>query len=633
MILLGDCLERLKDLEENSVDAVVTDPPYGLAFMNKRWDAKVPSVDVWREVYRVMKPGAHLLSFGGTRTYHRVACAIEDAGFDVRDMLTWNYGSGFPKSLNISKAIDKAAGAEREVIGENPNKRDAHQKGARGFDSALAGEKLEAMRITAPATDAAKQWDGWGTALKPALEPIVLARKPLSESTVAANVLRWGVGGLNIDASRIGYQSPADFESAKGGDTGSANRSMDGWGLGKAIPQSEKISPQGRWPANLLLDEEAAAMLDEQSGQLSQCGGPKKTTHDKGMFGIGTPGAIYREESRGASRFFYVAKASKRERNAGLEGMPDVKMGFSDGANRAIASGANAYETETGGGINRIKETKNFHPTVKPIKLMEYLIKLITPKMAYHCESCYNGLHEKSQGNTHNSAPVQDMRENVSTVRQCETQEILFEGVPASSDEEAISDSMPLLQEIVSAGTGGTAAIDILQQELCDQGLGINQAHGQSIYNSEGLSNVVHAGASDGEQSGNDNGASPNRGQSFGAAAEEVGDSSSHQRKQSRQSNRESGDNVEAKARQIAKTKGKANSMSSLLANDQSVRTCPKCGEALKLGPSIILDPFAGSGSTGVAAFKNGYKFIGIEMSEEYVAIAEKRLQHARAES
>lgn len=286
-MLLGDCLEKLKTLEDNSVDAIVTDPPYGLAFMGKKWDYDVPSKEIWKEALRVLKPGGHLLSFGGTRTYHRMVVNIEDAGFEIRDQIQWIYGQGFPKSHNI----EKATGDEK--------------------------------------------YKGWGTALKPANEPICLARKPLEKGlTIAENVLKWGTGGLNIDATRVGYQSSEDFESAKGGDSGSSNRSMKGWGLSKSIPQSLKISSQGRFPANLILDETAAEMLGEPS------------------------------------RFFYVAKASKRERNAGLENEVKQKQGARPNSADATGKFPDHDHRETGG---------NNHPTVKPVKLMEYLCKLITP--------------------------------------------------------------------------------------------------------------------------------------------------------------------------------------------------------------------------------------------------------------
>lgn len=330
MIIRGDCLEKLKTLEANSIDSIVTDPPYGLSFMGKKWDYDVPSVEIWREVIRVLKPGGHLLSFGGTRTHHRMVLAIEDAGFEIRDQIQWLYGSGFPKSHDISKAIDKAAGAEREVVGNNPNHRGQSQ-----FENQYTKGLGQDGSITAPSTPEAKQWQGWGTALKPANEPIVLARKPLEKGlTIAENVLKWGCGGLNIDASRIEGGERPHIERRN-------DKSLDGDVYGSGINGSKSLGlfTQGRFPANLLLDETAAEMLDEQSGVL-KTGGPKyEDSHQKHhMFKGGRPDSHRPGDTGGASRFFYVAKASKRERGEG-----------------------------------------NVHPTVKPIRLIEYLIKLITP--------------------------------------------------------------------------------------------------------------------------------------------------------------------------------------------------------------------------------------------------------------
>jgi hypothetical protein len=198
---LGDCLEVLRTMPECSVDAVVTDPPYGLAFMGKKWDYDVPSVEVWAECLRVLKPGGHLLAFAGTRTQHRMAVRIEDAGFEIRDMIAWVYGSGFPKSLDVSKAIDKAAGAEREVVGFDPTCRLAMNQNMNDDGWQRIGQQGAA--ITAPATPEAQQWAGWGTAIKPSFEPVTVARKPLGGRTVAANVLEFGTGAINVDACRI----------------------------------------------------------------------------------------------------------------------------------------------------------------------------------------------------------------------------------------------------------------------------------------------------------------------------------------------------------------------------------------------------------------------------------------------
>ena len=369
MILHGDSLKELAKLDANSVDAVVTDPPYGLAFMGKKWDYDVPSVELWREVFRVMKPGAHLLSFGGTRTYHRMVVAIEDAGFEIRDQVAWLYGSGFPKSLDVSKAIDKAAGAEPTKVGEgykvpnikNNNYARAHDRGT------------EIHFATTATTATAKQWQGWGTALKPANEPIVLARKPLEKGlTVAENVLKWGVGAINVDAGRIGSETIKTCAKEKGS-------SFTSVGNAQGFNGCAENFHQGRWPANVLLDEEAAAMLDEQSlaGGMHGAGrsrgkGLSKQTNDGAMFGVGNHegNGVRFGDSGGASRFFYVAKTSKRERNAGLEGMAAVVR--NDGRDESLKSGDVP--------MNRSNNAKqNFHPTVKPIKLMEYLCKLITP--------------------------------------------------------------------------------------------------------------------------------------------------------------------------------------------------------------------------------------------------------------
>ncbi len=340
-----DCLEGMKLLDDNSIDSIVTDPPYELGFMGLKWDNMgiAYNIELWKECLRILKPGGHLLAFGGTRTYHRMACAIEDAGFEIRDQIMWIYGSGFPKSHDISKAIDKMAGAEREVIGEYRVTGNAltptSVKGGTyvtGAPSSGAGY----LKITAPATPEAKQWDGWGTALKPANEPIVLARKPLSEKTVAENVLKWGTGGLNIDGCRLNtLPRKTGTKPTNDKPTGTGNTLV---GSSKNRQAKYDMLNKGRFPANVILDEEAGKMLDEQSGILKSGGGNKANKKPPARKSQVIPtkdtGEIWEPNSGGASRFFYCAKASKKERGEG-----------------------------------------NNHPTVKPIKLMEYLITLITP--------------------------------------------------------------------------------------------------------------------------------------------------------------------------------------------------------------------------------------------------------------
>jgi len=280
VILNGNCLDVMGGMDSDSIDAIVTDPPYGLSFMGKRWDYDVPDVALWGECLRVLKPGGHLLSFGGSRTYHRMVVNIEDAGFEIRDQIMWLYGSGFPKSHNIG--------------------------------------------------------GGWGTALKPAHEPIVVARKPF-KGTVAENVLEHGTGVLNIDGCRVeGAPEPTRFDAAK--------HHHDGWRMtATGAETAASASPLGRWPANVILDEEAGAMLDEQK--------------------------------EGASRFFYCPKASRAERNQGCEDLEAAPKYRDFGLKNRIEGGEITNKRTN----EEARLTKNNHPTVKPVALMEYLIRLVTP--------------------------------------------------------------------------------------------------------------------------------------------------------------------------------------------------------------------------------------------------------------
>ena len=399
-ILCGDSLEVLKDFEDNYFDSVVTDPPYGISFMSKKWDYDVPQVELWKEVYRVLKPGGHILSFAGSRTYHRMAVNIEDAGFEIRDMLGWLYGSGFPKSHNIGKAVDKLGNKKgikiREEIAElikMSNKTDKELANICNVSSALVrfwrlkerniqfkeaeklkdiignlipnevkrevvGKKRSSLGGTVAAgernqeyinthknkevdiTKGNSEWEGWGTALKPAHEPIVMARKPFNTS-VAENVLTHGTGGINIDECRVGMsekdnkmleaKSSKEFKGVKP----FGNTNIKGSAL--------KPHSKGRFPANIIHDgsEEVLEVFEE------------------------------------SSRFFYCAKASKAERNMGLDDFEDVVGGSmkSNVQNKMELGGASLK-----GEKKPIQKTKNHHPTVKPIKLMEYLVRLVTPK-------------------------------------------------------------------------------------------------------------------------------------------------------------------------------------------------------------------------------------------------------------
>ena len=477
VIHVGDCREVMAGMEPESVDAIVTDPPYGLSFMGKDWDAPrmlgqvnrssekgnrgVPSgpgtnsrgyadndnasfqswSESWaREAFRVLKPGGHLLAFGGSRTFHRLTVAIEDAGFEIRDCLSWLYGSGFPKSLDVSKAIDKMAPragmfdafaahfaerrkasglSQKEIAAHFPSKTGGltgcvwnWENGANvptlaqwAILQPLLGlsdewrpliERIEAERevigkaewsnsanhfvpgedhtervhldITAPATPEAERWAGWGTALKPAWEPVIVARKPLV-GTVAANVMQHGTGALNIAGTRIGHA-----ETLTGG-TGT-NGKHAGWDrpwMHDGTPREGYRSTEGRWPANVALDEAAAEMLDAQSGErgggMATRGASSRIYGGGKGFTKGTGEVVGYGDTGGASRFFYVAKASRRERNAGLDGMPER---FTATMNNGI--GAREHDPS-----DPRAHTANHHPTVKPITLMRWLVRLVTP--------------------------------------------------------------------------------------------------------------------------------------------------------------------------------------------------------------------------------------------------------------
>lgn len=348
-ILQGDCRDVMRSLIERGVrvDAIVTDPPYELTskrpggrseatkgavmggFMRMRWDGTGVAFEpeTWALALDLLKPGGHLLAFGGTRTYHRLACAIEDAGFEIRDCIFWCYGSGFPKSLDVSKAIDKAAGVDREVIGAKYS--GCGNKRGPGFRH---DGDVDGVPVTAAATDAARQWEGWGTALKPAVEPIVVARKPL-EGTVAENVLAHGTGALNIDGCRVEAKGRPlrDAANIKGDSAGVYGDGLNG---SRAVGSTDL----GRWPANLVHDGSDEVLAGFPQTAPSKSGKPRASKSSGEGWGMTATGAEY-DDTGSAARFFYCAKASKKDRRE-----------------------------------------FNSHPTVKPTDLMRWLVRMVTPR-------------------------------------------------------------------------------------------------------------------------------------------------------------------------------------------------------------------------------------------------------------
>jgi site-specific DNA-methyltransferase (adenine-specific) len=333
LVLHGNNIKLLREMPDSRVDSIVTDPPYELGFMGKKWDSTgiAYSVELWAECLRVLKPGGHLLAFSGSRTYHRMAVAIEDAGFEIRDQIMWVYGSGFPKSLDVAKAINKAAGVEYEA-------KPASGVGFMNDTDDGYNTTLNQLVQVGESTVEAQEWKGWGTALKPAHEPIVMARKPIGEKTVAKNVLRYGTGAINVDVCRIpsndGFEKAWDKPVIT--NIGAVPQNY-GIGIGDGVSHTVDISGNkpngGRWPANFI--------------------------HD----------GLYEDWAR----FFYCAKAGKAERNAGLEELPIQRragLQGSDNDKEVLDPISERFRTDP---------SANFHPTVKPIALMRYLVRLVTP--------------------------------------------------------------------------------------------------------------------------------------------------------------------------------------------------------------------------------------------------------------
>ena len=540
--MLGDSLERLRELEVNSVDAVVCDPPYGLVFMGKKWDAQVPSVELWREVFRVMKPGAHLLSFGGTRTYHRMVVAIEDAGFEIRDQVMWIYGSGFPKSQDVSKAIDKQAGAEREVIGSRPLTGNGKtMKGGNFHQAETEADKIEKQAVfnfTAPATDDAKRWQGWGTALKPANEPIVLARKPLEPKlTVAANVLKHGTGAINVDASRI-----VTSDSLAGGRYADLPDLPDGNAYGAGINKRSKnefVQPHGRWPANVIFNEQAAAVLDEQSGVLVSKWGKQSqdSTSADSLFGV-ADGAKDRTnkftgDSGGASRFFYVAKSSKSERNKGLD-------------KTELVWENDAWEKQ---GLK--SDLADTFALLKDIS-----DDTLTDACSWSIEQF--GLKLTDQCPT---ATIFTIKTALSLITDLKTSNASQSSITSASIQDAIR-----MIEVSGLSLAESAALTSQSK--------------QNTTNEKTASvlGVVHALLQ-----------------------------------------------TLSQIRSYAKSGNFHSTIKPIKLMEYLVRMITPSG-------GVCLDPFMGSGSTGVAAVRLGFRFIGCEMSPEYLEIARKRIEHAQKE-
>jgi site-specific DNA-methyltransferase (adenine-specific) len=596
-VINGDCLTVMyAELEDNSIDAIVTDPPYGLSvhkpehiaaavaawlagevythkgkgFMGKSWDAFVPGPEVWREAMRVLKPGGHMAVFAGSRTVDLMGLSLRLAGLEIRDQLSWIYAQGFPKSLDVSKAIDKAAGAEREVVGSRAKAGDI-KGGAMHAGSNVVGVVTE-IKETTPATDAAKQWDGWGTALKPAHEPIILARKPLV-GTVAANVLEHGTGGINVDACRIGTNEDTARPNGSAGIASPGNALKVGGGHN-----------EGRWPANVIMDEEAGAILDAQSGfskpkskRVGRMGG------DRDGLGMGAGGdaiGIWPEDlGGGASRFFYCAKTGKKEREAGLTGEnmlcscheSELQKWLELDQNQSTASEraplAPRGTTESHETVGRSWPTDGTGSSITGDQSRPDMISTTSTETS-----------STTGSKTCDSSTEQPTSES--------TQGASLEAGSGSSPVQSVSKKSRLEKSIgTSAKRDGRCMEDVgratSQPSSEVKGIAVCRLCGRWC------TEPSSANVTGGRAEGSDGLKSPRAGS---------GRTSSGRL------------NIHSTVKPI-----------SLMSWLCKLITPPG---------GLILDPFTGSGSTGCAAVQEGFSFIGCELSEEYARIARARIEH-----
>jgi len=544
-LYVGDCRDVATQMEPGSISAVCTDPPYGISFMSKGWDHSVPGVQFWKLIAATMKPGAHLAAFGGTRTFHRIAVAIEDAGFEVRDTLMWLFGSGMPKSHDVSKAIDKAAGAQGGYGGP---KSAAHagwiERGRMRADEGHEGYQRPWMQDTEavdrnareylPATPEAEQWAGWGTALKPAYEPVILARKPLS-GTVASTVLAHGTGALNIDASRVA--STDGFEKAW--DKPVSTNISAGTYVNPEKRHTVDLSaykPSGRWPANVLLDEESAAELDRQSGTSKSTGG--RTVKRSGGGNVGSGKASEKSwtnddpgygDTGGASRFFYVAKASRRERGMGLHSTRTVK-----------------YNVSGIGGAALCAET---------VRLLEKATSDI-PTVSWHTGES-----------------------GVSITGLCH--------------QDSLSTTLTAIRQITASTTSPSLMLSPINESTQD-------ANSETV---SGGSPAGHVASSNGLM-----------------WISTDGETVSHPSAR---------DVASAVLLRISESDEDWTPLTNIHSTVKPLALMRWLLTLVTPPGGTILDPFAGSGSTLVAAAQLGIRAVGIELSEEYAEIAARRIDHA----
>ena len=606
-VINGNSLEVLKGMADNSIDSIVTDPPYGLSnhkpheiasiienwvhgrdcdpggkgFMGKDWDKFVPGPEIWKECLRVLKPGGHALIFAGSRTVDLMGLSVRLAGFEIRDQMQWIYASGFPKSLNVSKAIDKSAGAERDVVG--PGKWNARKpNGSAGLTSCGLGSSTNSdHQETAPATDAEKQWDGWGTALKPAHEPIIVARKPF-KGTVANNVQTHGTGGINIDGCRVGTGNEKTKAPTRRGGS-KAWFTTSGKNLGGD-------DTKGRWPANVIFDESAGAMLDEQSGERKSSGGGGRSTGIRGGAGaiwgsakIGHDGsAAQYHGTGGASRFFYCPKASKAEREAGLT-PENMLCSCKPEELEAWANEDQSQKTDEKA-VSRAKDTAGSSET---------------DANSWNTDGCGNSTTDE-KCRTDGTSTTSTM---TSKTTGSKTSNSLTGRPTSASTQAAKSETGNGSSRAQSAGKKSrlekSIGISASRDGRCTEDVGRATSHASSEVSGIAVCELCNKWCS-----------LPSAGALTGGRAEDSDGLKSPRAGAGRTSTGRL--NIHSTVKPIALMR-------------YLVRLVTPPG-------GTVLDPFTGSGTTGCAAALEGFEFTGVELSEEYCEIARARIAHREGE-
>lgn len=584
-LLKGNNMELLKTLEDNSVDSCVTDSPYGLKFMGKKWDYEVPSKEFWEEIYRVLKPGGHVLSFGGTRTYHRMVVNMEDAGFEIRDCISWLYGSGFPKSLNIGKQVDKIQGNEREVVGER------ELQGTAIHDGNHRREGMDTIDIT----KGTSPQEGWGTGLKPAQELICMARKPISEKTITLNILKWGTGGINVDGCRIETQ-----DNLGGGaytcknNMGTANYALkDGR---KTLPKNnlgDFKQPEGRFPANIILDEEAAKALDNQSG-MSRSGikGIRKSDgFNENSYGIGI-GVKKGEENGeygdkgGASRFFFKASYNFLEQN-------EYKMKNECLNNYKLAQ----YVEQSGLNISQITELiaqTNVEERLKnklvllvrsALNLSEKCVMYIVANIvAIATENMASPLTQdfiqelENYILIQNLAHIVEIQDNIDTTPTTQSLMKLFGSVLPVIEKNIKQDTLVKEEQKSEQNKSTYRFVYQAKVSKAERNMGLDGFEEKKAYE---LNNRKE-GSSGMERRPGEGGNNPYL-------------------------------SISSNRKNTHPTVKPINLLTYLIR-----LVTPKGG--------IVLDPYMGSGSTGIATLLEGFDFIGMELDEDYFKIASQRI-------